>query len=166
MPKFLRVLGVLLLVSSVLAFVLVSYARDFSVLVSGMLSFGLLFAAAEALESLRAIKSAVCASPAEQSQGDTQPPTSIKSAVCASPASAHNASASSAKVIGKKCLMCGRHFPPTVDRCRTATRTCFKKSTTRKIKSRRGRLPPPFFYAALSKNTIWQGANSISSKLS
>ena len=76
MPKFLRVLGVLLLVSSVLAFVLVSYARDFSVLISGMLSFGLLFAAAEVLESLRA----------------------IKSAVCASPASAHNASASSAKV--------------------------------------------------------------------
>lgn len=75
MPKFLRVLGVLLLVASVLAFVLVSYARDFSVLVSGMLSFGLLFAAAEVLESLRAIKSAVCASPAEQSKGDTQPPT-------------------------------------------------------------------------------------------
>lgn len=117
MPKFLRIIGVLLLVSSVLAFVLVSYARDFSVLISGMLSFGLLFAAAEVLESLRAIKSAVCASPAEQSKGDTQPPTSIKPAVCPTPASAHNASASSAKEIRKKCLMCGRYFPPTVDRC-------------------------------------------------
>lgn len=127
MPKFLRVLGVLLLVSSVLAFVLVSYARDFSVLISGMLSFGLLFAAAEVLESLRAIKSAVCASPAEQSKGDTQPSTSIKSAVCASPASAHNASASSAKVIGKKCLMCGRHFPPTVDRCPYCNADMFQK---------------------------------------
>lgn len=127
MPKFLRVLGVLLLVSSVLAFVLVSYARDFSVLVSGMLSFGLLFAAAEVLESLRAIKSAVCASPAEQSRGDTQPPTSIKSAVCPTPASAHNASASSVKVIGKKCLMCGRHFPPTVDRCPYCNADMFQK---------------------------------------
>nr|DAN09157.1 MAG TPA: zinc-ribbon containing domain protein [Caudoviricetes sp.] len=127
MPKFLRVLGVLLLVLSVLSFILVSYARDFSVLVSGMLSFGLLFAAAEVLESLRAIKSAVCASPAEQSKGDTQPPTSIKSAVCASPASAHNASASSAKVIGKKCLMCGRHFPATVDRCPYCNADMFQK---------------------------------------
>lgn len=115
MPKFLRVLGVLLLVLSVLSFVLVSYARDFSVLVSGMLSFGLLFAAAEVLESLRAIKSAVCASPASAHAAEPLP--EVKSAVCASPASAHNASASSAKVIGKKCLMCGRHFPASVDRC-------------------------------------------------
>lgn len=115
MPKFLRVLGVLLLVSSVLAFVLVSYARDFSVLVSGMLSFCLLFAAAEVLESLRAIKSAVCASPA--SAHNVEPLRAVKPAVCTPPASAHNASASSAKVIGKKCLMCGRHFPATVDRC-------------------------------------------------
>lgn len=105
MPKFLRVLGVLLLVLSVLSFVLVSYARDFSVLISGMLSFGLLFAAAEVLESLRA----------------------IKSAVCAPPASAHNASASSAKVIGKKCLICGRHFPATVDRCPDCNADMFQK---------------------------------------
>lgn len=115
MPKFLRVLGVLLLVLSVLSFVLVSYARDFSVLVSGMLSFGLLFAAAEVLESLRAIKSAVCASPA--SAHNVEPLRAVKPAVCTPPASVHNASASSAKVIGKKCLMCGRHFPATVDRC-------------------------------------------------
>lgn len=115
MPKFLRVLGVLLLVSSVLAFVLVFYARDFSVLISGMLSFGLLFAAAEVLESLRAIKSAVCASPA--SAHNVEPLRAVKPAVCTPPASAHNASASSAKVIGKKCLMCGRHFPASVDRC-------------------------------------------------
>ena len=112
MSKFLKVLGVVILVTSCIATILSLPILDLSILLSGLLGFGLLFAAGEVLDTLHAIERSIRPVKEELPGIEKQNNHSEQR-----PQLPEQLDTNERTPIAKKCANCGKRYALDVARC-------------------------------------------------